>query len=117
MDEQQFYENVIKPDFTRIEGYCKKIFLILEGNGTDGLVTTVARHDERIQTIQSWKKWTIGFGTSILIAILVYAFLTQKTKENSDNSNQRLNERSIAGWTAEESLSEGQGQDPDRAKN
>jgi len=73
MDEQQFYEKVIKPDFTRIEGYCKKIFLILEGNGTDGLVTKVALHDDRIKTLQAWKKWAIGFGTSLILALVIYA--------------------------------------------
>ena len=78
MDLQQQYEEVVEPSLKRIEGYCSKIFLILEGNGTDGLVTKVARHDERIQSIQSWKKWTIGFGTTIVLAIIIYAFLTHK---------------------------------------
>lgn len=78
MNEQQQYELVCKPALERIEAYSKKIFVILEGNGADGLVTTIARHDERIKSIQSWKKWTIGFGTTIIIAIIVYAFLAHK---------------------------------------
>ena len=101
MDEQQFYDNVIKPDFARIEGYCKKIFFILEGNGTDGLVTRVARHDERIKSIQSWKKWTIGFGTTILVAILIYAFLTHPKENSNGDTNPGRNERTSERWTPE----------------
>ena len=73
MDEQQQYELVCKPQLERIEGYCSKIFNILEGNGTNGLVTKVARHDERIQSLRAWKKWAIGFGTTIVIALIIFA--------------------------------------------
>lgn len=73
MDEQEQYELICKPTLKRIEGYCSKIFNILEGNGADGLVTRVALHDERIKTLQSWKKWAIGFGTTIAVAIIIYA--------------------------------------------
>ena len=73
MDEQEQYELICKPTLERIEGYCSKIFNILEGNGADGLVTRVARHDERIKSLQSWKKWAIGFGTTIVIALVIFA--------------------------------------------
>jgi len=72
MDESEQYKKVCQPQLDRIEGVTKKIFLILEGNGGEGLTHQVARHDERIKTLQSWKKWAIGFGTSILLLILTY---------------------------------------------
>ena len=74
MDEQQQYELVCKPTLERIEGYCSKIFNILEGkNGAEGLVNVVARHDERIKVLQAWKRWAIAFGTSIVLALIIFA--------------------------------------------
>lgn len=74
MDEQQQYELVCKPQLKRIEGYCSKIFNILEGkNGAPGIVSELARHDERIKSLQAWKRWAIGFGTTIVIALIILA--------------------------------------------
>lgn len=74
MEEQQFHELVCKPTLERIEGYCSKIFNILEGkNGAPGLVSEFARHDERIESLRAWKKWAIGFGTTIVIALIIFA--------------------------------------------
>lgn len=72
MNEQQQYELVCKPTLERIEGYCRKMFNILEGqDGEEGLVTEVARHDERIIVLQKWRKWAIGLGTTIVAGIIV----------------------------------------------
>jgi hypothetical protein len=61
MDESEQYDKICQPQLDRIEKCTKegfkKIFLILEGNGRNGLIVTVARHDERIQSLQKWKKW------------------------------------------------------------
>lgn len=72
MEEQQQYKLICKQEFARIDCHFKKLFKILEGNGGDGLITKVARHDERIKSLQSWKKWAIAFGTSLILAILIY---------------------------------------------
>lgn len=72
MDESEQYDKVCQPQLKRIEDYTQKIFLILEGNGNEGLVTRVARHDERIKSLQSWKKWIIGLGGTLAIGFLIY---------------------------------------------
>lgn len=72
MDESEQYDKICQPQLDRIEGYTKKIFVILEGNGGTGLVEKVARHDERIKSLQNWKKWAIGFGSSTLFLLLAY---------------------------------------------
>ncbi len=72
MDEHQKCELFCKPTIERIEGYCKKIFNILEGrDGEDGLVVKVARQDERIKSIQRWRTWAIGLGTTVIASIIV----------------------------------------------
>lgn len=81
MDESEQYEKICEPHLTRIEGYVKKIFTVLEGNGNPGLVEKVARHDERIRTIQSWGKWAIGIGTGIICGVstgIILYILTHK---------------------------------------
>jgi hypothetical protein len=72
MDESEQYSKVCQPQLDRIENHTAKIFRILEGNGGTGLVEHVARHDERIKSLQSWKKWAIGFATSLLVIFIVY---------------------------------------------
>lgn len=72
MDEHQKCELFCKPAIERIEGYCRKIFNILEGkNGENGLVVKVARQDERIKSIQKWRTWAIGLGTTVVTGIIV----------------------------------------------
>jgi len=72
MDESEQYEKICQPQLERIEQYTKQIFRILEGNGGTGLVSEVARHDERLKALNSWKKWAIGFGSSIILLLLTY---------------------------------------------
>jgi hypothetical protein len=72
MDESEQYKKVCQPQLDRIEEFTTKIFRILEGNGGEGLTHQVARHDERIKSLQSWKKWAIGFGSSLVLALLIY---------------------------------------------
>jgi len=75
MDESEQYEKICEPQLSRIEGYVQKIFTILEGDGNPGLVEKVARHDERIKSLQRWKKWAIGLGTTIIAALIVYILI------------------------------------------
>jgi len=72
MDESEQYDKICKPQLDRIEVCTQKIFVILEGNGGTGLVEKVARHDERIKSLQNWKKWAIGFGSTIFVLLLTY---------------------------------------------
>ena len=73
MEESEQYDKICKPQLDRIEGYVQKIFQVIEGNGNPGLIEKIARHDERIKILQNWKRWAIGFGTTLLIALLIYA--------------------------------------------
>jgi len=80
MDESEQYEKICQPQLARIETYVQKIFVILEGNGADGLVTKVARNDERIKHLQGWKKAAVALGitlaSGLTIALIMY-FITR----------------------------------------
>jgi len=76
MDESEQYDKICQPKLEHIESLTEKIFLILEGNGQNGLVTKVARHDERIKGLQNWKKAAVGLGLALIsgltIALIMY---------------------------------------------
>ena len=83
MNDQQQYELVCKPALERIESHCSKIFNILEGNGTDGLVTKVALHDERIKTLQNWKRTAVGLGITLICGLSIALIMYFATKGDS----------------------------------
>lgn len=84
MDLQQQYEQVVEPSLKRIEGYCSKIFNILEGkNGASGLVSEVARHDERIKTLQNWKRTAVGLGITLICGLSIALIMYFVTKGDS----------------------------------
>lgn len=70
MDESERYKFVCK-QLDRIEGSIGKLFKIVAGNGDVGLVEKMARMDERLKVLQSWRKWAIGMATTITVGGII----------------------------------------------
>jgi hypothetical protein len=72
MDESQQYEKICQPQLNRIEKHVSDIYKILEGNGQNGLKVKVATHDERIQSLQRFMKWSLGIIATIFTTVVVF---------------------------------------------
>ena len=67
----------IKFRLTNIESLLNKIFKVLEGNGGEGLVTTVALHSQKMEDIPSPGnlRWYAALGGSAVFCVGMIFYL------------------------------------------